>query len=1163
MKKNISQIQESKTLKKEKTDKNITSSSHQKHNTTLKKLNFANDSRKISGKDIIHKSKKKESNLCLTQNIKFNHISKKLQKTKSKPENSFIKIKKDTLNLYKNNVVKKIFSPNKDINRYNAITSKKNSHKDHNNFEVDNEILYMPEYNKINNKSSKNYSSTERKDHKKKILSCNNMHKKIKNENIIDISDNEDDSLIINNDEENEDNNQVINTTFPKLSSNPFLNENEEQLGKNKNNEKKLFFSPSLIRKKGRCIQQAQLYYNNNINVKSPSKTKTILSINSSTTQNSNDTINNLNIYNLDSNKRKKINDLNNNNINIEREIYNERIINNKNNSTNNLNNIFHNNHINNEEEKNNYNLLFKNLFKLIKNFKNENEENIIEILQKIKNISRNNSINFNYQDKDNGNSILHYACQRNNTKIIKYLIEFNNDVNIKNNDKQTALHIAAKNNYLDVCSLLIENGALLNIYDEYKKTPIHYSIQNNNSELIKYFYDIFIETDIDEKICDNLTNNKEINSLFQNYFKKYKNVGENNQKLNKEMKNNQQTHVNNFKKSNKNIMINKQTKLNISDCNSVNKSYDKKRKDGRNKPKLITNVKNSKEAISNHNKTGSYSNLSLNTDNNRIIETDKLINNLDRNKCKGKKIKNKQNKILLKEPNNLSKKILNNPFIQDINKENNKNSPQKSKNKENEYYYDMDKTYEDNNKLKIKKNKFQQNNCLNINKKEENNMNITYDKSRPKINTSSKTINKFSTKIKKQTEYLTENKNNKKNKLLNNNNTKNIIEKKNLNKFYSNEHNISSSKDNILTKAKQLNQTMDANINMNITSINALNKMSLSLNLIKEEEEEKISTKNFICLALLGKGSFGEVYLVQKIINKKNYAMKILRKERIMGQNLSKYAIAERNVLSLSNHPFIVKLNCAFQTLTKLFLILEYCPGGDLAKHLSYEKKFDEKRAKFYLCEILLALEDLHKRNIIFRDLKPENVVLDEEGHCKLTDFGLSKEGIDNDQYTKSFCGSIAYLAPEVLKKQGHGKAVDWYLLGVLLYEMLTGVTPYYDRNKNNLFYNIEQGKLVIPNFVSENAKNLLMGLLQRDPKKRLGGGIKDSEEIKEHKFFEDVDWKKIYEKKIKPPKAMKINNNMYIFNKPKYFADENNLEEIFGDNSLKGWTFINKDDQ
>jgi serine/threonine protein kinase len=288
---------------------------------------------------------------------------------------------------------------------------------------------------------------------------------------------------------------------------------------------------------------------------------------------------------------------------------------------------------------------------------------------------------------------------------------------------------------------------------------------------------------------------------------------------------------------------------------------------------------------------------------------------------------------------------------------------------------------------------------------------------------------------------------------------------------------------------------------------------------------------------------------------------MKVLRKERIMGQNLSKYAIAERNVLSLSNHPFIVKLNYAFQNSTKLFLILEYCPGGDLSKHLSIEKRFKEERAKFYLCEILLALENLHKRNIIFRDLKPDNVVLDKEGHCKLTDFGLSKEGIDSEQNTKSFCGSLAYLAPEVLKKQGHGKAVDWYLLGVLLYEMLVGITPYYDPDKNTLFLNIEQGNLYIPDYITDDAKNLLRGLLQRDPKKRLGGGNRDAEEIKEHTFFKDIDWKKIYNKKIKPPPALKlVNNSMIVFNKPKYFADENNLGEILGENSLKGWTFINK---
>lgn len=158
---------------------------------------------------------------------------------------------------------------------------------------------------------------------------------------------------------------------------------------------------------------------------------------------------------------------------------------------------------------------------------------------------------------------------------------------------------------------------------------------------------------------------------------------------------------------------------------------------------------------------------------------------------------------------------------------------------------------------------------------------------------------------------------------------------------------------------------------------------------------------------------------------------------------------MTERNVLSFTNHPFIVKLNFAFQTLDRLFLLLDYCPGGDLSEHIARERRFEEAKAKFYLCQILLALEDLHKRDVIFRDLKPDNVVLDQDGNAMLTDFGLSKEGILGNLEAKSFCGSIAYLAPEMLKQTGHGKSVDWYLLGVLFYEMLAGMPPFYTENK------------------------------------------------------------------------------------------------------------------
>ena len=336
-----------------------------------------------------------------------------------------------------------------------------------------------------------------------------------------------------------------------------------------------------------------------------------------------------------------------------------------------------------------------------------------------------------------------------------------------------------------------------------------------------------------------------------------------------------------------------------------------------------------------------------------------------------------------------------------------------------------------------------------------------------------------------------------------------------------------------------------------------------LNLNSI---EEERISPSSFICLAQLGKGSFGEVYLVQKINTQEKFAMKVLRKERIIGQNLLKYAIAERNVLSLSNHPFIVKLNFAFQTSSKLFLILEYCPNGDLAKHLLFEKRFPEERAKFYICEVLLALENLHKRDIIFRDLKPDNVVLDEEGHCKLTDFGLSKEGVNENQYAQSFCGSIAYLAPEMLKKQGHGKAVDWYLLGVLFYEMLVGITPFFTTRKEDIFHNIEYGELKIPEFISEGAASLLRGLLQKDPNKRLGGSIKDAQEIKEHPYFKDVDWDSVYNKKIPPPPVNIFTNKiMHVYHRPRLFANDDNMNRCPDKNNpnmLQGWSFINNEE-
>ena len=265
----------------------------------------------------------------------------------------------------------------------------------------------------------------------------------------------------------------------------------------------------------------------------------------------------------------------------------------------------------------------------------------------------------------------------------------------------------------------------------------------------------------------------------------------------------------------------------------------------------------------------------------------------------------------------------------------------------------------------------------------------------------------------------------------------------------------MSGSSEDIEDQSQSLNE-IDNNSNSNHNTSEGKNN-SLTLSVNTSVKQEKIGPSSFVCLGLLGRGSFGEVYLVKKKKCGTLYAMKVLDKDRIMAQNIFKYAMTERNILSLTSHPFIVKLNYAFQTNEKLFLLLDYCPGGDLAEQLSLQSHFSEAKAKFYLCEIILALGDLHQKDIIFRDLKPDNVVLDPEGHAMLTDFGLSREGVNDARIAKSFCGSVAYLAPEMVSRTGHGKAVDWYLLGVLFYEMLVGIPPFFTNNKEQIFRNIE----------------------------------------------------------------------------------------------------------
>ncbi|CAD8094460.1 unnamed protein product [Paramecium primaurelia] len=227
----------------------------------------------------------------------------------------------------------------------------------------------------------------------------------------------------------------------------------------------------------------------------------------------------------------------------------------------------------------------------------------------------------------------------------------------------------------------------------------------------------------------------------------------------------------------------------------------------------------------------------------------------------------------------------------------------------------------------------------------------------------------------------------------------------------------------------------------------------------------------------------------------------------------------------------------------------MDFCPGGDLSKLLDIKRKLPEEDAKIYVAEILLAIECLHKNNIIFRDLKPENVVLDSEGHALLTDFGLSKKGVTDEELNKSFCGSPAYLPPEILSKQGHNRMADWYGLGVMTYELLVGIPPYYANEREQLFDNIRKGPLKIPRSLSNEAKSFIVALLNRDPNKRLGSNL-DGEEVREHSWLSNINWKDCYDRKLKPPKPTEQTFNNVPLRINFMDTDENK-------NKITGWSF------
>ena len=812
---------------------------------------------------------------------------------------------------------------------------------------------------------------------------------------------------------------------------------------------------------------------------------------------------------------------------------------------------------VNNKSHDNNNNSLYNDLLNSIKN-SDTNKFN--EIYNKIMQLPK-ESINLNYQDA-NGYSALHYSSELGNIKIVEMLIKAkcNININIKTKENKTPLHLSAIKGKYDIFKFLIENNADINVYDSEHNSPLHYICLYNHLNLLKLFLEK--NPDIETKNSNGkkpseLTSNKEMISLLEDY---------------QNHKNNSNNDSSNIED---NIIINNNIKKNY--YNGIPKVYIKEKKSSELSEKYkkikIENKINEKHECKT---TREYHNKE------NMIKSSKQVNNY----FKESKDSNINNQSYLKNNLKVMKALFNNSNNADLNKSNKV-----------ENLMNISKQNISLNKLNINLNISHKKKNL-IRKKKDilsSQLVNTYFTEDDQLQTSNNINHHSKDKIARESTKtvhfnLIDNIMSKKTKDFNSKMKENfdIYDKinhkksKEKSKENPNGHSNKSSKNSKSNKKINQNQKIK-NTSRNIDIINGLrphnstqglpcfvenkikmshkehhidSKTSKNLNMITEE---RISLSSFVSLAIIGRGSFGEVYLVQKIDTQKKYAMKVLNKDRILAQNLLKYVRAERNILSIMNHPFIIKLYYAFQTNSKLFLILEYCPGGDLSKHLYFEKKFSEPRAKIYICEVLLALENLHKKNIIYRDLKPDNVVLCDDGHCKLTDFGLSKEGVFDGDAAKSFCGSIAYLAPEMLQKKGHGKAVDWYLLGVLLYEMIIGVTPFFSNSKEQIFYNIENEKLVIPDYVSKEAADLIRKLLERNPNKRLGSSPADAEEIKKEAFFKDINWNDIYNKTIKAPFKNNYNfSSIHYFKSPKIFVKD--IVDKLSSNYIEDWSFFDE---
>jgi len=286
-----------------------------------------------------------------------------------------------------------------------------------------------------------------------------------------------------------------------------------------------------------------------------------------------------------------------------------------------------------------------------------------------------------------------------------------------------------------------------------------------------------------------------------------------------------------------------------------------------------------------------------------------------------------------------------------------------------------------------------------------------------------------------------------------------------------------------------------------------------------KSGSTKRIGIEDFELKAVIGKGSFGRVLMVIKKTGAdagKVYAMKVLNKGTVLKRHEEAHTKTEKKILQTLKHPFLVNLYYSFQTADKLYFIMDYVNGGELFYHLQKDKTFKEDRARFYCAQIVCGLAYMHSKGVLYRDLKPENLLITAEGNISMTDFGISKQGlIAANAKTATFCGTPEYLAPEVLDGEGYGLAVDWWSFGTLMYEMLTGLPPFYSQDVQTMYKKIMAAKLVLTPAISEKAADLLGGLLKRNPAERLT----NPDDIKKHPWFASIDWDKLEKLEVKPP--------------------------------------------